>query len=164
MPSLSTAVHVRHRGIGRAGLFLGLAAAALALSGCGPTTQTAVAPEVRTSELADAGGRPCPERMPIGEDPSGHGFGVEELADQVPTLLQAQEAWVCRYVTFDVGTTPNGGAVFGGDATGGRSPSLPTSSPTCRTPSTPSPPPTAAADAPTTSARAGWSPTATTAT
>lgn len=110
---LSTAADVRTRAIGRGGAFLGLAAAALALTGCGPTTLTANNPEVRTSELTDTGGQPCPKRLPIGEDPAGHGFGIEEVADQLPTLLDVQEAWVCEYNPFDVGTTPSGGAVYG---------------------------------------------------
>ncbi|WP_460793530.1 hypothetical protein [Nocardioides pacificus] len=87
--------------------------AALVLSGCGPTPQAATSPEVRTSELADAGGRPCPQRLPIGEDPSGHGFGTQEVADRLPALLEAQEAWVCRYDTFDIDMTPSGGAAYG---------------------------------------------------
>lgn len=111
--NLSAAVNVRIRAIGRGGVFVGLAAAALALPGCGATTSTANNPEVRTSELADAAGQPCPRRMPIGADPSGHGFGIEEVADQLPSLLEAQEAWVCQYNPFDVGTTPSGGAVYG---------------------------------------------------
>jgi len=112
--SLSTAVKVRRtRAIGRGGVFLGLATIALALAGCGPTTLTADTPEIRTSELTDAGGQPCPKRMPIGEDPSGHGFGVEAVADQLPTLLESQEAWVCQYNPFDVDTTSSGGAVYG---------------------------------------------------
>ncbi|MFP5252673.1 MAG: hypothetical protein ACLGH4_02630 [Actinomycetes bacterium] len=106
-------MNVRTRAIGRGRVLLSLATAALALSGCGQTTLTANTPEVRTGELVDAGGQPCPKRMPIGEDPSGHGFGVEEVADQPPTLLEVQEAWVCQYNPVDVGTTSSGGAVFG---------------------------------------------------
>ncbi|CAN5408643.1 hypothetical protein BH09ACT12_BH09ACT12_21540 [soil metagenome] len=68
---------------------------------------------MRSGELEAASGRPCPDELPIGEDPSGHGFGVEEAADQLPTLLEPQEAWVCRYDSVDIAPTANGGAVLG---------------------------------------------------
>lgn len=110
MPTL-----IRRSRIGRVVAFLGSVSATLTLSGCGPpwaSTPTANDPEVRPSELADAGGRPCPKRLPIGGDPSGHGFGTDEVADELPTLLEPQRAWVCQYNTVDVGTTRDGGAVF----------------------------------------------------
>jgi hypothetical protein len=97
------------------GALLGLASAALLLAGCDvPWSDTATAnePEVHPSELTEADGRPCPRELPIGEDPSGHGFGAEEVADELPTLLAPQEAWVCQFNSFDVGTTPDG-AVYG---------------------------------------------------
>lgn len=95
---------------------VGLVTALLALTGCDlpwSSTQVADTPEVRPSELTDAGGRPCPAELPIGKDPSGHGFGNEEVADELPTLLEPQEAWVCQYNPFDVRTTANGGTVYG---------------------------------------------------
>jgi hypothetical protein len=70
---------------------LGLAAAVLVVAGCGQPWSpgpTADKPEVHTSELA--GGQPCPPELPIGDDPSGHGSG-----------------------TNDVGTTPSGGTTYG---------------------------------------------------
>ena len=76
-------------------LLLGLVA------GCSTGTTTAEAPSVRSNELADAGGHPCPEELPIGEDPAGYGFGVEEPATQRPHLLEAQQAWVCEYALAD---------------------------------------------------------------
>jgi hypothetical protein len=95
---------------------LGLAAVLLGLAGCafpwsGPST--ADTPEVRPSELEAADGRPCPEELPIGGDPSGHGFGVGEAADELPSLLEPQEAWVCQYDSYDAGSTGNGGTVLG---------------------------------------------------
>ena len=109
--------------------FLGLATAVLALTGCGlvgatqeapepdvtprSSTPTADSPDVRPSELADSGGRPCPKQLPIGEDPSGHGFGIYQVADELPTLLEPQEAWVCQYNTFDLETTASGGVIHG---------------------------------------------------
>lgn len=117
--SLSTAVSARARAgsrIGRGVAFLGLATAVLALTGCDlplASTPTADSPKVRPSELTDAGGRPCPQELPLGDDPSGHGFGTEEIADELPTLLEPQEAWVCQYNPFDAGTPPNGGTTHG---------------------------------------------------
>ena len=114
--SLPAAAASRPRAWRPIGATLGLATAVLCLAGCDlpwSGEPTAKAPEVRSSELADAAGRPCPQELPIGEDPSGHGFGIEEVADERPTLLAPQEAWVCQYNTFDVGTTANGGAIHG---------------------------------------------------
>lgn len=95
--------------------------AALALTGCDlpwSSTPTADSPELRTGELKAASDRPCPQELPIGDDPSGHGFGVEAAADELPTLLEPQEAWVCQYNTFDVGATPSGGTTYGWALTG----------------------------------------------
>jgi hypothetical protein len=114
--SLSTAVSAQPRAGSGIGASLCLATAVLVLTGCDlpwSSTPTANTPEVRPSELTDAGDRPCPQQLPIGDDPSGHGFGTEEGADHLPTFLEPQEAWVCRYNTFDVGTTPSGGTTYG---------------------------------------------------
>lgn len=113
---LSSAVIPRHRTVGRIGALVGLAAAVLVVSGCAvpwSRTTTANKPEVNASELTDAGGLPCPQDLPVGDDPSGHGFGTQEVADELPTLLEPQLAWVCQYNTFDVGTTPGGGTTYG---------------------------------------------------
>lgn len=94
---------------------LALGTAVLILAGCdrtGTSPQTAAAPEVRPSELTDAGGRPCPKTLPLGDDPSGHGFGTEEVADELPTLLEPQEAWVCQYNPGDAGTPSGGGTIY----------------------------------------------------
>jgi hypothetical protein len=112
--------HVDHR-IGRIGALLGLATAVVVLTGCGPSssdTPTANEPTVRPAELSDAGGRPCPKELPIGDDPSGHGFGIEEAANESPALLEPDGAWVCEYNTFEVGRTTNGGAIYGWRRTG----------------------------------------------
>jgi len=93
-----------------------LAFAVLALGGCdqdgvgGPPA--AAEPEVHASELTDAGGRPCPRRLPLGDDPSGHGFGTEDPAEETPTLLEPQKAWVCAYQPMDAGTTSDRGATY----------------------------------------------------
>lgn len=95
---------------------VGLTGAVLVVAGCGiagPGPSTAENPTVRRSELNDAGGQPCPDELPIGDDPSGHGFGVEHVANQLPRLLEPREAWVCRYDNFDRETTSSGGAVLG---------------------------------------------------
>lgn len=121
MPTLTTspatAADLRTRAKRQTGRSVAcLSVAAIALAGCGlPLSGTSAAdnPEVRPSELTDADGRPCPKKLPIGEDPSGHGFGTEEVADEAPTLLEPEEAWVCRYNSVDVGTTTNGGAIYG---------------------------------------------------
>lgn len=115
----STALSARLRSgsrIGREVAVLGLATAVLALTGCGVPwsgTATADSPTVRPGEMTDAGGQPCPKELPIGDDPSGHGFGVEEAAEELPNLLEPQEAWVCEYNTFDRGTSPGGGSTYG---------------------------------------------------
>jgi hypothetical protein len=78
------------------GRFAGLVSAVLVLTGCVPPwsrTPTAGNPTVRPNELADADGRPCPQEPPVGDDPSGHGFGTEKAAKEVPALLEPQQAW-----------------------------------------------------------------------
>lgn len=82
--------------------------AALSLAGC---TATADSAQVHATEFEDAGGQPCPEELPVGDDPSGHGFGVQESADEIPNLLAPQEAWVCQYNPVDAGSTANGGTI-----------------------------------------------------
>lgn len=100
----------------RAGALLGVASAGLVLAGCGlpwPSTPVADDPDVHPSELTDADGRPCPMRLPIGDDASGYGFGSSEAAEERPTLLKPHEAWVCQYDTFAAGTTSGGETVHG---------------------------------------------------
>src|SRR5688500_18712558 len=95
--SLSTAASAYPGPVSGTGGFLCVATTALVLTACGvPWSSTSIAntPEVRPSELTDAGDRPCPRELPTGDDPSGHGFGTEEPADERPTLLEPQEAWV----------------------------------------------------------------------
>lgn len=111
MPTLTTNLSIV-RGVA----CLSLATALLAVAGCdrsGTGTPAADHPDLRPSELSDADGRPCPKQLPMGEDSSVHGFGTEEVADELPTLLQPKGAWVCQYDTFDAGTTTGGGFVFG---------------------------------------------------
>ena len=94
------------------GAVLGLGAAVLALTGCDlpwSSPPSSDDPRVRPSELSVAGGRPCPEELPVSDDSSGHGFGTEEVADELPTLLEPQEAWTCRYRPVDAGSLPDGG-------------------------------------------------------
>lgn len=101
---------------GHGAALAGLVAAGLALTGCylpWSSTRTADSPRLRTSELADAGGRPCPEELPLGEDPSGLGFGTGEVAGAIPSLLDPQEAWVCQYHQVDVDRPPGAGTTYG---------------------------------------------------
>lgn len=87
--------------------------AILTLTGCHMfATSTVERPAVQPEEMANAGGQPCPENLPIGDDPSGHGFGVERAAEQLPNLLEPQQAWLCRYDFFDRNSTPSGGTVY----------------------------------------------------
>lgn len=88
------------------------ATSALVLAGCGGlwSPSRVDAPPVRRDELADAGGDPCPRELPIDEDPSGQGFGVEADAESLPHLLVPRAAWVCRYDSNVVGRTSGGGA------------------------------------------------------
>jgi hypothetical protein len=109
--SPSTAASAHPRAGSGIGAFLCVAATVLVLTACG--TSNANTPEVRPAELTDAGDRPCPRELPTGDDPSGHGFGTDDPADELPTLLEPQEAWVCQYNTFDAGTTPSGGTTYG---------------------------------------------------
>src|SRR6478672_11550678 len=114
--SLSTPVSAQPRAGNGIGAFLCLATAVLILTGCDlawSSTPTANTPEVRSSELTDAGGQPCPQQLPSGDDPSGHGYGTAEGADELPTLLEPQAAWVCQYNTFGAGTPPSGGTTHG---------------------------------------------------
>lgn len=94
----------------------GAAAALLALTGCEvpwSSTPEADRPEVRPGELEAASGSPCPQELPLGDDPSGHGFGVDQPAQELPTLLEPQDAWVCKYDSYDVGSASSGGRVLG---------------------------------------------------
>ncbi len=92
-----------------------LGTAVLALTGCQlpwaspPKGDVAV---VQPDELSEAGGRPCPKRLPVAEDPSGHGFGIEEEAERAPTFRDAHKAWTCRYDPVDGETTPDGGTTL----------------------------------------------------
>lgn len=61
---------------------------------------------MRPGELAAAGGLPCPRRLPGSDDASG-GLGTEQPAEEVPSLLGAQEAWVCRYDAVELGLQTN---------------------------------------------------------
>jgi hypothetical protein len=89
-----------------------VATATLVLTGCSmPWSPSRVdAPPVRGDELADAGDEPCPRELPIDEDPSEQGFGVEARAESLPHLLVPQAAWVCRFDSYVVGRTSGGGA------------------------------------------------------
>lgn len=120
--TVSTGVGSRPRVWGRTCALLGLATASLVLTGCDlpfSGTPTANHPEVRSQELTDAEGQPCPKELPIGDDPSGHGFGVGHVADEIPSLLAPQEAWTCQYRSVDLRTNTHGGATYGWARVGG---------------------------------------------
>jgi hypothetical protein len=78
------------------------------LCGC---DDNASPPSDLADELAEHDGRVCPGRLPLGADTSGHGFGVDEPADETPTLPRPRAAWVCKYEPRDVARTSNGGTV-----------------------------------------------------
>lgn len=121
--------------IGRWAASVGLAGSAFVLAGCDiadPGTSTAGSPTLRSGELNDAGGQPCPEELPVGDDPSGHGFGVEDAATHLPVLLDPQDAWVCRYDSLDRETSASGGTVYGWRLFGGAEPVVPDDLPALR--------------------------------
>jgi hypothetical protein len=100
----------RPRVVRRSGVFLGLAAV-LALTGCDlpwSSAPTAKPPVIRPDELSEADGKPCPRMLPDGDD-----LGTDEPANESPSLLEAQKAWVCEYNSFDAATTSTGGTNFG---------------------------------------------------
>lgn len=89
-PSPGTRLHPRP-GLVRVGV-LGVVTLIVALTGCGTSTSGnpgADAPAVRTGELPEVAGEPCPPELPIADDPSGHGFGVEHPAELLPALRSA---------------------------------------------------------------------------
>lgn len=67
---------------------------------------------------AHPAGKLCPDRLPIGEDPGGHGFGVDEPATARPDLPAPDGAQLCRYTATDVATTSSGGVVMAWDRDG----------------------------------------------
>lgn len=80
-------------------------------TGCGSgesSVATAPSPTINGDELASHDGAVCPDRLPIGKDPDGYGFGVDQAADTLPTLLAPEAAWVCEYPPKDNGRTSNG--------------------------------------------------------
>ncbi|WP_183095369.1 hypothetical protein [Nocardioides stalactiti] len=50
-----------------------------------------------TDELAAHDGRPCPDELPVGDDPDGYGFGTNEPAEERPSMLSPEKVWVCKY-------------------------------------------------------------------
>lgn len=90
------------------------AAIALTVTGCGGTgSETAKEPSAtNTDEASSHLPEICPERLPIGDDPGGHGFGVDEWADESPSLLPPEEAWTCRYDPVDAGQVPDVGTTY----------------------------------------------------
>lgn len=86
----------------------------LTVAGCQPEegTPTAPRPSVQPDEVAAHGGEFCPKLLPIGDDPTGHGFGVEEAADRLPSLLTPEMAWTCRYDPIDARPAPGGGTTY----------------------------------------------------
>lgn len=77
-----------------------LLGAALGLAGCAAASSDpprAAPPTAQPDELADARGEPCPEELPLGDDPGGYGFGVEGPATERPHLVESESAWLCRY-------------------------------------------------------------------
>lgn len=86
------------------------AAIVLTTAGCGEASEDPVAAD--TDEASSHSGEVCPEQLPIGDDPGGHGFGVEEDAEEAPSLQAPEEAWTCRYDAVDAGQVPDVGTTF----------------------------------------------------
>ena len=86
------------------------AAALLALSACSDSSPRATDPAVHSSEAAVHETGTCPPRLPEGDDPGGHGFGVEAAAEDLPSLLEPQQAWLCQYAATDAAPSPEGAA------------------------------------------------------
>lgn len=59
-------------------------------------------------EFAAHGGQLCPDQLPIGNDPGGHGFGVGEHAEAPPVFPDFDSAWVCEYRPLDDGRSSDG--------------------------------------------------------
>ena len=67
----------------------------LSLAGC---SDDVAEPQVDiTDELTAHQGQPCPDQLPVGEDPDGYGFGTREPAEELPSLLTPESLWVCKY-------------------------------------------------------------------
>jgi hypothetical protein len=86
----------------------------LMVAGCQPAERqsTAPRPAVQPDELAAHDGEVCPRYLPGGDDPGGHGFGVEAAAVEMPSLLTPEMAWTCRYDPVEAGPAPGGGTMF----------------------------------------------------
>lgn len=63
-------------------------------------------------ELAAHPGAACPDRLPLGDDPDGHGFGVTAPATSAPRHAEPDRAWVCQYVARGAGRTASGGRTY----------------------------------------------------
>lgn len=74
-------------------------------SGADPSSPTAEA-----DELGKHGGEVCPDELPLGSD-KRHGLGLDEPADEAPSLPDPEEAWVCTYNHRD-SATGGGGASY----------------------------------------------------
>jgi hypothetical protein len=79
--------------------------AAAALVGC----STPVAPPQSdlVDEISAHHGRVCPVRLPPTEDPNDHNLGTVEHADARPSLLEPEQAWICRYDSTDLSERPH---------------------------------------------------------
>ena len=166
-PNIRLAGLARPR-VGRhVGAFVALATAVLILTGCDlpwSSAPTAEAPEIRPSELTDAGGQPCPQVLPLGDDPL--------VTASAPRKLQTKSRpFSSRRKHGFASTTPStsAGPVAVAPPTVGvapprPSPSLRVTCPLSRLPWTTWRPLTAAAHVPPTSAPLGWSCMSTTAT
>jgi len=81
------------------------------------TAPTAVAMAADEVGAHTTGGL-CPDRLPVGDDPGGHGFGVDQPATAAPDLPDPDGAQLCRYSPTDIGTTSSGGVVMAWDRDG----------------------------------------------
>lgn len=87
----------------------------VALGGCSSADSPSRAQEEPVTkpvdDLTDRDGKVCPEELPQGEDPRGHGFGSEEPAAAAPTLPPIEAAWICQYDPTEDGPAADGNGV-----------------------------------------------------
>lgn len=77
------------------------------VSGCGDVGSGRAQPPERPDEVGRHQGEVCPPRLAQQEDP-GHGFGTDDRAEESPSLVPPESAWVCQYDPVDAGPGPGG--------------------------------------------------------
>ncbi|WGX95338.1 hypothetical protein [Nocardioides sp. L-11A] len=85
-----------------------LVTALLILGGCADGPE---APAIETQESTAPDDLTCPDQLPLGADPGGHGFGTDRPAASAPSLRAPDRAWVCRYLPLEAGPAAQGSGV-----------------------------------------------------